>query len=357
MYFQWQQNAGTCQFQIKVCGFRQPGVTQDNWLFTQHISKSFDANTEIGTVEILVNITYAFQSCRSNHDPPCNTRFTLYRYITNETQLPSTNGSGFMNKDNYVSFGTATPAATGTKYTETHHFTLQPQQTGFYIAIEDTGTCVIISRLLVYRHNCKSMQTGLVLYPETPAPVSGSSNIDITCVDNADICGSPEVTCGSDGMWGSQSPRCECRGGYEDPGRVCSRKILLYNYNYSYMVLSNDPPLPNMGYIVILVKFYAACSPGEYRPPRPSPNNCPISDTCPPPASRSLPTTCPPPDDCPYRCQPCPANTKTDQVAAAHCECLDGYFRNDATTDTTCPSLLRLSNEQFCAGCTRKTFL
>ena len=232
VYFQWQQSAGTCQFQIKVCGFRQPGVTQDNWLFTQHISKSFDANTNNYQVEILVDITYSLQACRSNRNPPCNTRFTLYRYITNSQQLPSTSGSGFMNKDNYVSFGTATPAATGARYTETHRFTLQPQQTDFYIAIEDTGTCVIISRLLVYRHNCKSMQTGLVLYPETPAPVSGSSNdptdIDITCVPNADVFGSPQVTCGSDGMWGPQNPRCECRAGYEDRGTECRGKTIKF---------------------------------------------------------------------------------------------------------------------------------
>ena len=226
MYFQWQQSAGTCQFQIKVCGFRQPGATQDNWLFTQHISKSFDANTNNYDVEILVDITYALQSCRSNRNPPCNTRFKLYRYITNETQLPSTNGSGFMNKDNYVSFGTATPAATGARYTETHRFILQPQQTRFYIAIEDTGTCVIISRLLVYRHNCKSMQTGLVLYPETAAPVSDSSNIDITCVPNADDCGSPPIPCGSDGMWWPVNPTCGCRAGYEDVGTACNRKTM-----------------------------------------------------------------------------------------------------------------------------------
>ena len=28
-------------------------------------------------------------------------------------------------------------------------------------------------------------------------------------------------------------------------------------------------------------------------------------------------------------CQQCPGNTKTEQVAAPLCECLDGYFRND----------------------------
>ena len=249
MYFQWQQSAGTCQFQIKVCGFRQPGVAQDNWLFTQHISKSFDANTNNYEVEILVNITYALQSCRSNRNPPCNTRFKLYHYITNDTQLPSTNGSGFMNNDNYASFGTVSPAATGARYTETHRFTLNSTETDFYIAIEDTGTCVIVSRLLAYRHSCKSMQTGLVLYPETPAPVSDSINISITCVPNADVCGSPPVTCDSDGMWGSQSPRCECRAGYEDRGTECRGKtikylsielILVLHVNLLYMIFTRS---------------------------------------------------------------------------------------------------------------------
>ena len=235
VYFQWQQSAGTCQFQIKVCGFRQPGLPkQDNWLFTQHISKSFDAITNNYDVEILVDITYALQSCRSNRNPPCNTQFKLYRYITNSQQLPSITGSGFMTKNNYASsFGTATPAATGARYTETHRFTLQPLQTSFYIAIEDTGTCVIVSRLLVYRHNCKSMQNKLVLYPETPAPVSGSSNdptdIDITCVPNATVCGSPQVTCDSDGMWGPQNPRCECNGGYEDRETECRGKTIKWS--------------------------------------------------------------------------------------------------------------------------------
>ena len=130
-----------------MCGYRQPGATQDNWLFTQHISKSFDANNP---VEMLVNITYALQSCKERHG--CNVQFELQSYITNNQQFPSTSGSGFMNKDNYINFGAATPAATGYRYTEIHRFSLQPQQTGFYIAVKDTGTCVVISRLLVYRH-------------------------------------------------------------------------------------------------------------------------------------------------------------------------------------------------------------
>ena len=214
MYFQWQQSAGTCQFQIKVCGFRQDGVAQDNWLFTQHISKSF-ANTNNYPVEILVDITYALQSCRSDRNPSCNTRFKLYRYITTSQQLPSTRGSGFMNKDNYESFGTAKPAATGARYTEMHRFTLQPQQTSFYIAIEDTGTCVTVSRLLVQRHNCLEKQIGLVRYPDTPAPITGSASVDVSCADNAESSSSAAVTCDREGQWGPEMPTCGCSPGRE----------------------------------------------------------------------------------------------------------------------------------------------
>ena len=84
----------------------------------------------------------------------------------------------------------------------TLNFTLQPSQTGFYIAVKDNGTCFGISRIKVYRNNCKSFQSGLVLYPDAPAPVSDSVNINVQCVDNAVVSGSAQVTCGSDGRWG-----------------------------------------------------------------------------------------------------------------------------------------------------------
>ena len=126
-----------------------------------------------------------------------------------------------MNTDNYDQFGRARPSSTRRPYFDTYTFTLDPSDTGFYVAIRDKGTCVGISRLRVYHYNCPSRQVGLVLYPEAPAPVSGSVNVNIKCVDNAVVSGSPQVTCHSNGTWGPENPVCECRPGYEERQGEC----------------------------------------------------------------------------------------------------------------------------------------
>ena len=130
-----------------------------------------------------------------------------------------------MNTDNYVLLSNVTPANTASTFTETFTFTLQPNVTGFYFAIRDNGTCVGISRVRVYRNNCQSFQSGLVLYPDAPAPVSGSENITISCVPNAVVSGSAQVTCHSNGTWGPENPVCECRPGYEDGETECFSKF------------------------------------------------------------------------------------------------------------------------------------
>ena len=55
-------------------------------------------------------------------------------------------------------------------------------------------------------------------------------------------------------------------------------------------------------------------------------------------------------------CQQCPGNTVMDQEAAAQCECLDGYFRNDENrvTDSRAQALLSPANEQPSTLCTRE---
>ena len=131
-----------------------------------------------------------------------------------------------MNTENYEQFGRARPSSTTRPYSETYPFTLDPSENSFYVAIQDVGTCVGILRLRVYRYICPSRQEGLVLYPETPAPVSGSVNVQFTCVDNAYI---PEsvsdiVTCYHNGTWSTDIPVCECNVGYENLGTNCGGK-------------------------------------------------------------------------------------------------------------------------------------
>ena len=137
--------------------------------------------------------------------------------MTNSVQLPSTEGSGFMNPANYIKF--AAPKAPFNTLTVQPifilNFTLPSSSTGFYIAAQDPGGCITLSRMRVYRKNCRAQQIGFVLYPDAPAPVSGSARTDISCVENAEVVGSSSVMCQSDGTWSSQNnPVCQCRPGY-----------------------------------------------------------------------------------------------------------------------------------------------
>ena len=213
-----------CRWKVEVCGWQQDGG-QDNWLFTQHINQDFDPNTYKYPVEIRVELVDALSLCRNQFS--CEPTFEIYYYATNATQLSSTSGSGFMNTDNYVQLALVEPANTTHTFTEAFSFTLQPNVTGFYIAIRDNGTCVEISRVRVYRYNCQSFQRGFVLYPDVPAPVSDSVNINITCVPNATVSSSAQVTCHSDGTWGLEIPVCEC--GYVVRGTECFGKYMYRN--------------------------------------------------------------------------------------------------------------------------------
>ena len=222
---QWQHFAGgLCRFQARVCGWAQNGVVvpQDNWLFTQHISKDFDPNTYNYDVTISVHATYAVLNCRERNG--CRQGFDLLHYITNSRRLPSTRGSGYMNSSNYQKFGEPYAPTSIQSYNGIFNFTLSPSSTGFYIAARDTGSCIALSRLRVYRNNCKYREVGLVIYPDAPAPVSDPANIDISCVENAVVSGSPRVTCSSDGTWGPENPVCQCRLGYEDRETECVGK-------------------------------------------------------------------------------------------------------------------------------------
>ena len=98
-------------------------------------------------------------------------------------------------------------------------FVLSEGQNGFYIAIQDPGACVIIRRLVVYRKRCPTRQVGLVLYPETPAPLTHVS-VEANCVSNAAGTGLT-LMCNSEGVW-SGTPQCQCNPGYRTEGSSCT---------------------------------------------------------------------------------------------------------------------------------------
>ena len=57
---------------------------------------------------------------------------------------------------------------------------------------------------------------GLVRYPTTLAPASGSRTVATQCADNAHLTSScPNVECTSVGVWSGEIPQCECDEGYQ----------------------------------------------------------------------------------------------------------------------------------------------
>ena len=124
-HLQWQQRSGgLCRFQPRVCGWRTPDlivVAQNNWLFTQHISKDFDPSTYNYDVTIHVMVSFSTPNCRENRG--CKPWLNIHHYMTNSVQLPSTEGSGYMNPTNYVRFGEPQTTNTITTHTFILNFT------------------------------------------------------------------------------------------------------------------------------------------------------------------------------------------------------------------------------------------
>ena len=303
---QWEPITATspCRRHVKVCGWGRG--RQDNWLFTQHISQGdFDPNIYNYPVQVHVDINFGISNCKGRDG--CRRGFELYKYQTNTTQSSSTERQGFKNYRNYNLFANETiPGSTSTSPRRNYSFTLPPSSTGFYIAVRDTGSCLTLFRIRVYRNNCQSFQTGLVLYPDAPAPVSGSENIDVGCVENAEVSGSSKVTCSSDGVWGPQSPVCHCKPGYVTNTTACNgMSVSIFALKY----LAGWKPV-DLYYAIFLC---AACPAGTFRSGEHT------------------------------ECQDCPANTMSPRGAAPLCECSDGYFRNNE--NRTHPDAFRFVNQ------------
>ena len=84
------------------------------------------------------------------------------------------------------------------------------------ISIKLTRSCIFL--LFTDCRVCEAKSEGLVHYPTTLAPVSGSVTVTAHCADNAHTTNftSLNITCNSDGSWSVQISQCVCDEGYHE---------------------------------------------------------------------------------------------------------------------------------------------
>ena len=201
---QWLQGiGGRCRNQVQGCNPRQiSSPAQENYLFTQFIPNQ-------GAQEISLQVDFQYIRCAASS--PCLPFDVLIFEGTGPQHVEA------LQRDSYTQIDTLNGPVGRTSITL--QFTPAPGMDGCNIAFRGNGTCVTISRVLAFSKVCRERVLGLVNYPTTHAPASGSSNVvgigQCSEHSSVDQSGATEtdVVCGSEGVW-ADSPDCVCDPGY-----------------------------------------------------------------------------------------------------------------------------------------------
>ena len=203
---------------MRSCGYRSGW--QDNWLFTQFISTAVPLNTT-HTVRVIVEIKYTISSCRTRHG--CFAVFRLYKYETDGPQPQEV----YTNPANYESVRNKSGHSTLTQ-TITESIAVPPSVRGLYLAIRDNRSCITVSQVKVFRHQCRQKQEGLVIFPETAAPMDDNITVTSYCMPNSVAITEMDMVCDTNGQW-TGSGRCRCIPGYYrvtvDRRDYCEREL------------------------------------------------------------------------------------------------------------------------------------
>ena len=169
-----------------------------------------------------MDVTYDYTSCITNQGNGCNIlQTTMYRYERN-----GADNTARTNPANYNELQTLSADNRGT-FTETFTFRPSANINGFYLGVQDTGTCGTINRITVYYRVCPARRIGLGTVPDISFSPTGSAPTQgiITCADNS-VAMNPEVSCAADGTFAG-NPDCRCDPGFESMTTSCRGK---YNH-------------------------------------------------------------------------------------------------------------------------------
>ena len=208
---QWidrEQSNTTCLHQLTVCDYLNG--SQNNWMVTQYINIS-----KLGVTELVLNVTFNnVQNCTGN----CSEFLEIRTY---ETDFPDERNRSIPNRYlNNLAVQLRIQPGTNEQFTSLL-ISINDSSRGLYLAVVDPppGTCVTITRMVLFYYVCPEQELNLVMYLETIAPTSmnanSSSQVSAACLENAVFASQIQsVECEFQGKWDSNNVSCECRGGY-----------------------------------------------------------------------------------------------------------------------------------------------
>ena len=207
---QWtQQGDRACRQIVIVCGFNVG--QQNNWLITQHISRQ----TTTLLPQITVIVEYEFSNCEIIMN--CARTFSVWKYDNSTVDATLARDIS-----KYTQVAAIAPEDTtgSVRQNGTVEIDFSGNETGFYLAIRDEDSCLLIHRVLVFYYVCPAITENLIIHPETLAPpISPTSepiNVDGgRCVPNASsaVGSNPVLTCSQGGIW-SVIVNCTCDPGF-----------------------------------------------------------------------------------------------------------------------------------------------
>ncbi len=122
-----------------------------------------------------------------------------------------------------------------------------PIATGFYMAIVDMNTCIVLTRVVVFYYVCPAMVKNLIKYPETFSSMNLSVLVHGSCVEGSS--GefqerNPQLTCQPGGSWEDVQSGygCRCDHGFRhhEETEQCIGECLCYCFmvcNSVYIVV------------------------------------------------------------------------------------------------------------------------
>ena len=187
-----------------MCDF-QSNEDQSNWLFTQYISYH-------SSREVYVNISFNLAECRSHAS--CNKLFlNVYFYSTNQQELLQR-----IDPINYEPIGQIRQPQNERSANQVIRFNRPMNHKGFYLGIEDVGSCGNITRVQVFYKICPAKVVGLVTYPSLALPPLNSlkpSEASGHCAVNSLNTTSFQYRAFLNGTCQYES-KCVCKEGYRE---------------------------------------------------------------------------------------------------------------------------------------------